>query len=184
MIKKAEMNHPQASSRAGGKATKKEVEVQEDNKIVEDIREEDGPVKEETFKPGAIRDLIFLGKLTDEVESSGYKFKIQTLDADQHQLIIAYMAKRENNYLSFSIIATLAQSIISINGIPFDEVCEGIDIPESEKVRDLNDKKAYVVSKWQSSLTNSLFIKYNELVNKSMNFFGTSNKEKAEQIKK
>lgn len=121
-----------------------------------------------------IRDLVLFGKVIEDFNIGGYKFKISTLtNRQQKELVKKLMKLDDENRLADVQVLTLTEAIISINDVQLEDLFSG-----SEQLS-VDEKKYEVISELQSGLVNRLFSLYESLVKKSNKFFteGDLNKE-------
>jgi hypothetical protein len=116
---------------------------------------------------GALRDLIFLGRVTSTVEIQGHTFELQTLNIKQQKDIYAELMLGEDPRLTEIKPIVLSRSIISVNGT---NLC---DLSEDEGVGILD-----IIGAWQFSLIDRLYTEYESMVEASNNEVG------AETVKK
>ena len=113
-----------------------------------------------------LESLIFLGKISDEVEISGFKFDISTLTHREHNLLMQELYKFGDGADLFTIrTLTMAHAVKKVNGKLLEEfVLE----PEQEDLLETNfDKKLAIIDSMQMTVVEKLFDAYTELTNKS-----------------
>ena len=72
-----------------------------------------------------IKDLLFLGRLSKEVEIGDYVFEVSTLKNSEFKEAVSELSKLEmSERPMFTKQYTLAKAIRKINNIAFDEVCD------------------------------------------------------------
>ena len=126
--------------------------------------EHDGAPNESVIDDyGNLRELIFLGKIEKIVTIGTYKFKISTINGSQQMSIISKtFMYDENERLSRMRSATLSEAIISVNGVPLEDIA---DAPNSND--DVMAQKMKVVEGWQTAILNKLFTEYDILAKAS-----------------
>lgn len=146
---------------------------------VKELNEEEmAPVveKERVQAPAELRDLVLFGKATEEINVGGYTIKLSTLSNRQQKAVLTRLLKLTGDDRLMSVKTyTLAEAIISINGVSLVDVYDG-----GEKLSD-DEKKIDVILNFQSSLVEKLFDKYESLVEKSNKLFEEG--DLAEEIK-
>ena len=106
-----------------------------------------------------LRDLIFLGKLRETVDISGYKFVISTLSANQQREVMRAVMKIDQMDRILDIKPlTVSYVIESVNGVPFEDLCE------DESITDPLDRKMSVVLSLQSVIIEKVYQIYEKLV--------------------
>jgi len=123
-----------------------------------------------------LKSLVFLGRNSDVVEFSGYKFELMTLTSSETREVVAELANRGVKMAAYVKICTLAKSIKAINNNDFIDLYEG-----EEELSDYH-KKIAIIDEWQISLINALYEKYEELANNSDAVF--KDEELIDKIKK
>ena len=112
---------------------------------------------------GNLRELVFLGRIEKIVTVGKYKFKLSTINGNQQMSIIAKtFMYDENERLSRMRSATLSEAIISVNGVPLEDIA---DAPDGNN--DVMSQKMKVVEGWQTSILNKLFSEYDDLAKES-----------------
>lgn len=106
-----------------------------------------------------LRDLIFLGKLRETVDISGYKFVVTTLTAAQQKEIMVRVMQFDQveRILDIKPIS-IAYVLETVNGVPLEELCED-DSLESDV-----DRRFSVVMSMQSVVVEKLYQTYEKLV--------------------
>tara|TARA_Y100000310_G_C20434487_1_gene693081 strand:+ start:322 stop:822 length:501 start_codon:yes stop_codon:yes gene_type:complete len=106
---------------------------------------------------GNLRDLIFLGRLETSVNIENFSFKLSTLSsAQQKEVVKVLMSFDDNQRLANVRDYTVAQALVSVNGVPLEELCE------SEDRASLADK-VDALGNLQNSILDKLFVEYNKL---------------------
>lgn len=116
---------------------------------------------------GSLKDLIFLGRITNTVEIQGYQFELQTLNTKQQKDIYAELMLGEDPRLTEIKPIVLSRSILTINGKNFQDVADS----EGMSVMD-------IITSWQFSLIDRLYAEYERMVEESNDAVG------AETVKK
>jgi len=125
-------------------------------------------------------ELFLKGFVEDEVEISGFKFKLRTLDEQESIWRDKYTDLSMNtSFLSSRRVPTLAISIREINGKKVKDI---VDISEEEKKKyeDKEDNYKYLVAEKVKdflleappSFIDKLWSKYQELESRSSTFLG------------
>ena len=109
-----------------------------------------------------LRDLVFLGKLHDSVEISGFKFTISTLTTKQQRDVMRAVMKFDqmDRILDIKPI-TVAYVINTVNGVPVEDLCE------DDTIEGVEDRKVAVVMSMQSSVIEKIYQAYEKLVEAS-----------------
>jgi len=106
----------------------------------------------------ALEQLIFIGKLTEEVEIGGAKFEISTLTNKENNQIVRMMYNFSEAADLFTLrILTLANAVRKINGITLDD----IDI-EGDFESDFH-KRISIIDNLQISVVSTLYEAYEKL---------------------
>ena len=112
---------------------------------------------------GNLKELIFLGRIEKIVSVGGYKFKISTISGKQQMEIIAKtMLYDENERLSRMRNATLAEAIVSVNGVPLEDLSG-----DSNNDVDVMTQKMNIIGGWQTTILEKLFSEYDALTRAS-----------------
>jgi hypothetical protein len=182
--KTAEVDHEMAGSRKRRKAsTKVPAEMPEGVAgALEKVRElneaESDTVEEETSPQiSELRDLLFFGRVKERVSIGGYFFELTTLTNKQQRELISRLVKMSAEERLLHIKpTTLALSLVSINGLPAEELYDG------QEELDTLDMKLEVISEMQSALVERLFVEYEKINDKSNEVTGLN--DLGEQVKK
>jgi len=145
--------------------------VKDDNTEIEHIDDESQDVEEPNMLDlDNLRDLIFLGKLNEVVEISGYKFVVTTLSVKQHRDIMEHIMSTDQNARLLDIKPLTVSFIIeTINNVPLEELCEDDDI-ENPMLRRLS-----VVMNMQSNIVEKVYQVYEQLLETSNKNIGLEN---------
>ena len=145
--------------------------VKDDNTEIEHIDDESQDVEEPNMLDlDNLRDLIFLGKLNEVVEISGYKFVVTTLSVKQHRDIMEHVMSTDQNARLLDIKPLTVSFIIeTINNVPLEELCEDDDI-ENPMLRRLS-----VVMNMQSNIVEKVYQVYEQLLETSNKNIGLEN---------
>lgn len=109
-----------------------------------------------------LKDLVLLGRLTDSLNISGYSFVISTLTAREQKNIMKHiMSMDEMDRILGAKTIAVAYCTQSINGVSLDVLAENFD-GETRM-----DKRFEFMLDLQSTLTEKLYEKYEELVRRS-----------------
>jgi len=132
-----------------------EIEPVEDD----DIQEEKD---ENMLNLGNLKELIFLGKLREIVDISGYKFVMSTLTTSQQKDIMKSIMKFDqvDRFLDIKPV-TVSYSLETVNGVPLEELCE------DEELEEVREQRLSVISDMQSSVVERLYQVYEGLVKSS-----------------
>lgn len=107
---------------------------------------------------GNLRELVFLGRLEKVVPIGKYRFRVSTLNGKQQMSIISKtMLFDETERMSRMRAATLAESIMDVNGVSLEALYDG------DKNLDKITKKMLVVEGWQTAMLDKLFLEYSDL---------------------
>lgn len=100
-----------------------------------------------------LRDLIFLGRVSRNVEILGHTFELQTLNAMQQKEVYSELMDGEDARVSEIKPIILSKSITAINGALTSDLAanEGIDIFD-------------IISSWQVNLIDRLYDEYEKMV--------------------
>ena len=110
----------------------------------------------------SLREIIFLGRLTEEVSISGFNFKLTTLSgSEQRSVIKSIMSAEEDDRILSAKAIAIAHSLRSINSIPLSEASSSSD-GDSDLRRSIN-----FVFDMQSSLVDRLYSVYESLAKRS-----------------
>ena len=149
--RKATVNHPVSSDRGSSSLSDAPNEVQEEE------AEEHG--RKSAMPAANLNDLVFLGRLEKQVEIFDYKFSVTTLTTLQQKNVIAQIMKSDVEERLLEVKPrTLAHAVLSVNGVPLEELCNDDSISGDD------NKRLAVVTSWQSVLVERLFNEYQELV--------------------
>jgi hypothetical protein len=140
------------------------------NDALDKVKEmsEAGPAPEPEHVPASaeLKDLVLFGRVTDSVSVGGYTIKMSTLSNREQKSLVKRLVKLEAEERLMNVKTfTLSQSIKSINGLPLEDLYDG------DEDLDVDGMKIEVVSDFQSTLSEKLFDKYEELVSKSNDVF-------------
>tara|TARA_A100001011_G_C14259295_1_gene821613 strand:+ start:856 stop:1365 length:510 start_codon:yes stop_codon:yes gene_type:complete len=147
-----------------------------DSSVAEEALEnsevEDGAESEVENKRASLSDLkslIFLGKVSKVIEIGGYSFLLHTLTSgEQRTLVERIMLLNEAERFARVRDFTMAQALDSVNGVNLENLYEG----DSEDGTSIFSRKLSVVSNWQASLVDNLYLKYQELVDQANKEYG------------
>jgi hypothetical protein len=124
-----------------------------------------------------INEVIFLGKLTKEVEIQGMKFEIKTLTEEESRSVVEKLFRiPEASRMACIRSMTLSKAIDKIGGYDFTEIASSVLQEEGKEVNDrtVEFKKNEIVLKLQTSVTNDLFAEYEKLIEKKEEASGGS----------
>ena len=124
-----------------------------------------------------LRNLLFFGKIREQVNIGGYIFELTTLTNKQQRSLISRLVKMDDEGKLLSIKPmTLAESLISVNGLPLEDLYDG-----DQELSDI-DLKLEVISDMQYTLVERLFEEYEKINKKSTDLARAEDLE--DQIKK
>lgn len=132
--------------------------------VVDDNQEDEN--KEVTmFDLDDLSNLVFLGRLSEIIDVSGYKFVITTLSTGQQREIMQTVMKFDqlDRLLDIKPV-TVSYAIESINGVSLEKLCK------DDSIENINERRMNVVLSLQSSIIERAYQVYETLVT-------TSNKE-------
>lgn len=105
-----------------------------------------------------IKNLIYSGRKSIEVDVSGFKFKIQTLkNKDNKEIVKKIISLSNEEQIIGARNYTLAMAIDSINDTPLENFYDGTDLTSSF------DKKVAIIDELDENIVEILFKKYVEL---------------------
>jgi hypothetical protein len=134
--------------------------VSEEQAIAENQQQE--VVKQKRLSD--LKNLIFLGKIEEKVTIGGYEFVLQTLTSQQLKAIMIKIMSLPSEEQALVIKAyTLSYSIVSINGVPLEEV---------------TNNPIEMVSNFQLAIIEKLWKKYEEISKKSEDQIGEDDLKK------
>ena len=108
------------------------------------------------------KDLVLLGRLEEDIDISGYTFRVSTLSArDQRDIMKQIMSLEEMDRIMGAKAVAVAYSVRSINGTPLFIVSENNEGETSE------DRNLEFILSLQSSDIERIYAKYEELVGRS-----------------
>ena len=115
------------------------------------LEEDTGETGPDIF--GNLKELIYLGRIERVVEIGGYRFRLTTLNGSQLMATLSKtMVHSEGERLSVLRSATLAESIVDVNGVSLETLYEKND------GLDTLGKKMHVISNLQTSIIDKLYI--------------------------
>ena len=145
--------------------------------VVEEEVAVDEPKDDKKIKD--IRNLLFIGRKTINVEVEGFTFTLQTLKNKENELVIRRVLMLSDSERILAVKNhTLAMAIRSVNGYNLEDLFENTD---NNEVDSLTAKLA-VLDELDSNLVEYLFGKYAELKSDLVKSF--ENDEVSEAIKK
>lgn len=119
------------------------------------------------------KDLVLLGKLSEEIDISGYTFKVSTLTAREQKNIMKHiMSLDEMDRILGSKAVAVAYSVQSINDVPMSNVSE-----DSEGETEMDRRLDFILG-LQSSVIERLYSKYESLVDRSSQEVGLESLKK------
>ena len=122
-----------------------------------------------------LNELIFLGKVKNEVKIDKFSFVIKTLTEEETREILERLMRiPEEKRLICVKSMTLAKSVESINGLSFDDIARERVKDSGKKVDDASVEitKNEIILLLQSTVANKLFDSYNDLLEESRKLVG------------
>lgn len=129
-----------------------------------------------------LRDLIFLGRSKEMIEVGNFKFEIETLNNDEKVALLEDLSLAGKDVAFYIRPYTLSRTVVSVNNVALESMYSMYGGQEEDL--DVIDKRLFVINKWQASLVETLFKKYEELVDRSYSFFNPESLEDKEKLKK
>lgn len=173
--RKASVSHSMAGRKKGSDQKSKKQSLGDSNDdMLEQIDDEpDSNSFSETIESaGNLNDLIFLGRMEESVQIGNFSFVLTTLSGGQQKDIVkSLMVLDEEERLMHVRDLTLAAALISINDVPFDELCED----------DSLINRCEILQSLQNNILDVLFEKYNDMTKTAMSIHKESTEE---QLKK
>jgi len=124
---------------------------------VEPIEDAEEAVSQQ--KLASLRDLVFLGRLTEKKEIGGFIFDIQSLTVAEQKSMMKRVMKADDEERLLGIRPIiLSYAIRAVNGVPLDELCE------DETITSVEDRRISVISGLQASLAEKLHKAYDNLI--------------------
>ena len=123
---------------------------------------EEAEESEDSMKISDLKNLILLGKLTEEFKISGFTFKISTLSAsEQANLMKLLMRADEMDRVLHSKAIAVSYCVKEINSVPLSELSEEHEGETAE------DRNVSFILDMQSTLVEKIFREYESLVERS-----------------
>lgn len=120
-----------------------------------------------------LSDLIFLGRLKETIDISGYKFTVTTLSASQQREVMTRVMETDQIDRLLDIKAiTISYALESINSVPLENVCK------DESITDTHKRRMSVIMQLQSSIHDKIYQTYEQLVNTSNETVGLEDVKK------
>lgn len=133
-------------------------EAEEEQEVVEDDSSSDG-LRD-------LRELIFLGKVLEEVIIDGFRFEISTLTSkEKRELVISLSQVSGGGVAAHLRTEALSFALKKVNGVPLEELYEFYG--GNEEGLDVIDKKRFILENMQASLVEKLFEEYESIVERS-----------------
>jgi len=118
--------------------------------------------KEEPQIDKRLEDLLFLGKITKEIEILGHKFEISTLSHREHNDIVKQLYKVGESADLFTIrVITLANVLKTVDGTPLSEMQIAGDFDSDFS------KRTFIIDGMQLGIVERLYDEYNKLLKES-----------------
>ena len=111
-----------------------------------------------------LKDLIFLGKLSQKVKVGNFSFEISTLTTSQQKEVMSSIMSDNSNATQRMLEIkplTLSYAVTSVNGVPLENLCK------AESKKDVAEKRLHVMMSLQSVLLEKLYKEFDELVTRS-----------------
>jgi len=126
------------------------------------------PNMEESRVDSMLSDLIYLGRATSTLSISGFDFELKTLTEEENREIVDRLLKIEESKRLVCVKAmTLAKCILKINNHDFDDFAKAYIENKDGSYEDIEIAKNAIILKLQTTVTDKLFTKYEELVKES-----------------
>jgi hypothetical protein len=110
-----------------------------------------------------IQKLVFLGRNESPVEIDGVTFVLGSLSEGQTRDMVSALFKLDDaERVSLTKSVAVATSLVSIDGIDIDIICEGAEVEGSAI-----EKRISIVSKMQASIVSKLFKRFEEINSES-----------------
>lgn len=115
---------------------------------------------------GLLNKLLFTGRTTKKVMIADLEFEIQTLtEKDSRDIFGVLLSFSDEKRLPIIKGVTLAKSVVSINGVSFDDLAKESLMKDQKEITELSvsSKKNEIILMMQTTLTSKLFEAYEEL---------------------
>ena len=111
-----------------------------------------------------LRQLVFVGKLSEDVVVGGFTFALTTLTSKENNDALQRSRYVPGDLHTMGVlrIAVLARAIESVNGVPLESLYQG----GNEKLS-IMDRRETVIGNWQQAFMTDLWMKYNDLLERS-----------------
>jgi hypothetical protein len=110
-----------------------------------------------------IKELIFIGKLSKNVNISGFSFTVGTLTEERQRMLISrVMRMTDEEKVAYAKVYTVSEAVTHINDISIDEIAESFDEEENIEVSKIN-----FFGTLQSSTVDILYKEYENLLDES-----------------
>lgn len=128
------------------------------------------PESPETTEIGKmIKDLIFIGKVTKDIDIQGFSFRLGTLTEERQRLLISrVMRMTDEEKVSYAKVYTVAEAVTHINGIDIEEVASNYS-PDEENV---DIAVLNLLGTLQSYIIDILYQEYENLLKESKSKVG------------
>jgi len=132
------------------------VETEHTSENLQDEKEVD------TLSLDNLRDLIFLGRLRENIDIAGFRFVVSTLTARQQREIMQQVMTFDqvNRILDIKPV-TMSYAIESINGVPLEDLCKEDDIEDSA------ERRLSVIYNMQAAVVEKVYQVYEKIVKAS-----------------
>ncbi len=111
-----------------------------------------------------IKELIFIGKLSKNVNISGFSFTVGTLTEERQRMLISrVMRMTDEEKVAYAKVYTVSEAVTHINDISIDEIAESFDQEEGN----IEVAKINFFGTLQSSTVDILYKEYENLLDES-----------------
>jgi len=145
--------------RRTGKITRSEETIEDDNIEIERVEDDlQDNYANTMLNLDNLRDLIFLGRLSETVDIAGFKFVVSTLSGNQQREIMHQIMKFDQTERLLDIKPiTVSYVIESVNEIPLAELCKDDSLTEDA------ERRLAVVLDMQSVVIEKIYQVYEKL---------------------
>lgn len=142
---------------------------------LQEVEEEPEEVEDSSASAGLrdLRELIFLGRVMDEIKIDGFSFEMSTLTSKEKRDLVISLSKVSGGGVAAHLrTEALSFALKKVNGVPLEELYEFYG--GSDEEADVLDKKRFILENMQASLVEKLFEKYEALVEQSESSYSES----------
>jgi len=126
------------------------------------IKAETKAAEEQAPRLADFKDLVFLGRMEEEVEVAGWKFVMQTLTGQEQRVLLAkIMSLDSEQRLIYAKPFTIGMALSTINGTPLEVAATAAGFEEPLEF----------ICSWQDPLIERLYDEYEKLFNASRSVF-------------